>query len=119
MAHGIAIPNDWARGDIDVQVGRDPATHAQDVAIEKWETLVRRLRGVNNIGQEGRGVGIDGESLDLKRELDEEMNDGKAEIKESKSRKGNPVPLQIIDQIILRPTSAVCAPEDLMDRKGE
>jgi hypothetical protein len=50
------------------------------------------LRSVNNTGQKRGSIGVDGESFDLERQLDDEMKDGKAEIKESKPRKGNPVP---------------------------
>lgn len=87
------IPDDRARGYIDIQVSRYPATHAQYVAVEEWETIVRRLRNVDNPRKKRRCVCIDGESLDLKRELYDKMKEREAEIKEGKARKGNPVPL--------------------------
>ena len=78
---------------VDIEVGRNPTTHAQSVIAKGWQTVVCRASSSDDAGKEGSSLSIDSECLDLDRQLNDEVDNREEEIEESEPRKGNPVPL--------------------------
>jgi len=78
----MTTPHHWTGCNVDVEVGRNPTTHAQSVITEERQTVVCGVSGGDDTGKEGSGLGIDSESLDLERQLNDEVGNGEEEIKE-------------------------------------
>lgn len=90
----MTAPHHWTGCDIDIEVGRNPTTHTQSITTKERQTVVSGVGGSDNAGKEGSSLGIDSKGLDLERKLNDKVGNREDEIKEGKSRKGNPVPLK-------------------------
>jgi len=90
----MTAPHHWTGCNVDVEVGRNPTTHAQSVITKERQAVACGVGGSDNAGKEGSGLGIDSEGLDLEGQLNDEVGNREEEIKEGEPRKGNPVPLE-------------------------